>query len=191
MPNMMDREFFDWYWQLPPLGGKQNKSLEDTMNKITLIGHLGRDPEMRYTPTGQAVTSFSVATSYGQGDKKQTEWFNCSAWEKQAELCNQYLQKGSLVAIEGRDKARSYEGRDGWQASLDVAVSYVEFLGSSQGSAAKATNAPASSAEVRAEMEAHVSGGAGGAAPTWVPPWEEPEQPALQDMGGDIEQVAH
>ena len=112
------------------------------MHKITLIGHLGRDPEMRYTPTGQAVTSFSVATSYGQGDKKQTEWFNCSAWEKQAELCNQYLQKGSLVAIEGRDKARSYEGRDGgWQASLDVTVSYVEFLGSSQGSAANDTNA--------------------------------------------------
>ena len=122
MPHMMDREFFDWYWQLPPLGGKQNKSLEDTMNKITLIGHLGRDPEMRYTPTGQAVTSFSVATSYGQGDKKQTEWFNSSAQEKSADLCNEYLRKGSEVYIEGRVKARCYEGRDGWQASLDVTV---------------------------------------------------------------------
>ena len=80
------------------------------MNKVTLIGHLGRDPEMRYTPTGQAVTSFSVASSYSQGDKKETQWFNCSAWEKQAELCNQYLQKGSQVYIEGRIKSRAYEG---------------------------------------------------------------------------------
>jgi single-strand DNA-binding protein len=115
------------------------------MHKITLIGHLGRDPEMRYTPTGQAVTSFSVASSYGQGDKKQTEWFNVSAWEKQAELCNQYLQKGSEVYIEGRIKARCYEGRDGWQASLDVTVTNVQFLGSAQRSdtsETKATNAP-------------------------------------------------
>ena len=50
------------------------------MNKVILIGNVGRDPEMRYTPQGQAVTSFSVATSYGKGDDKATEWFNCSAW---------------------------------------------------------------------------------------------------------------
>ena len=131
MPHMMDREFFDWYWQLPPLGGKNNKSLEDTMNKITLIGHLGRDPEMRYTPTGQAVTSFSVATSYGQGDKKQTEWFNVSAWEKQAELCNQYLQKGSQVYIEGRIKSREYEVDGKTRFSLDVSVNQVNSWGRS------------------------------------------------------------
>jgi single-strand DNA-binding protein len=103
------------------------------MNKVTLIGHLGRDPEMRYTSTGQAVTSFSVATSYGQGDKKETQWFNCSAWEKQAGLCNQYLQKGSQVYIEGRIRSRAYEG---WtvrpDSPLDVSVNQVEFLGSSK-----------------------------------------------------------
>jgi len=102
------------------------------MNKVTLIGHLGRDPEMRYTPDGQAVTSFSVATSYGQGDKKQTEWFNCSAWEKQAELCNQYLQKGSQVYIEGRIKSREYEVDGKTRFSLDVSVNQVQFLGSSK-----------------------------------------------------------
>ena len=102
------------------------------MNKVTLIGHLGRDPEMRYTPAGQAVTSFSVATSYGQGDKKETQWFNCSAWEKQAELCNQYLQKGSQVYIEGRIKSREYEVDGKARFSLDVSVNQVEFLGSSK-----------------------------------------------------------
>ena len=102
------------------------------MNKITLIGHLGRDPEMRYTPQGQAVTSFSVATSYGKGDNKQTEWFACSAWEKQAELCNQYLQKGSQVYIEGRIKSREYEVDGKARFSMDVSVSQVEFLGSSK-----------------------------------------------------------
>ena len=115
------------------------------MNKLSLIGHLGRDPEMRYTPTGEALTSFSVATSYGQGDKRQTEWFNCSAWGKAADLCNEYLRKGSEVYIEGRVKARCYEGRDGWQASLDVAVTNVQFLGPAQRSDTsdtKATNAP-------------------------------------------------
>ena len=102
------------------------------MNKVCLIGHLGRDPEMRYTPAGQAVTSFSVATSYRQGDKKETQWFACSAWEKQSELCNQYLQKGSQVYIEGRIKSREYEVDGKIRFSLDVSVSQVQFLGSSQ-----------------------------------------------------------
>ena len=106
------------------------------MNKITLIGHLGRDPEMRYTPQGTSVTSFSVATSYGKGDSKQTEWFNCSAWEKQAELCNQYLQKGSQVYIEGRIKSREYEVDGKTRFSLDVSVSQVQFLDRSKSGAA-------------------------------------------------------
>ena len=100
------------------------------MNRITLIGHLGRDPEMRYLPDGQAVTSFSLATSYGKGDREKTTWFNCSAWDKQAELANEYLKKGQQVYVEGRVSLHEYEGRDGQQrASLDVAVTNIQFLG--------------------------------------------------------------
>src|SRR3972149_11971043 len=74
---------------------------------IIIVGNLGKDPEMRYTPSGQAVTSFSVATSRqytGQNGQKvkETIWFRVSAWGKQAETCNQYLRKGSKVLVEGR-----------------------------------------------------------------------------------------
>ena len=102
------------------------------MNKVILIGNVGRDPEMRYTPQGQAVTSFSVATSYGKGDDKQTEWFNCSAWGKQAELTNEYLRKGSRVYVEGRIRSKEYEVDGKARFSLDVSVNQVEFLGSSK-----------------------------------------------------------
>ena len=102
------------------------------MNKVILIGNVGRDPEMRYTPSGQAVTSFSVATSYGKGDDKATEWFNCSAWGKQAELTNEYLRKGSQVYVEGRIRSREYEVDGKPRFSLDVSVNQVQFLGSAR-----------------------------------------------------------
>ena len=105
------------------------------MNKITVIGHLGRDPEMRYTPNGQAVTSFSVAssrrytTSAGE-QKEETEWFNVSAWGKLGETCNQYLTKGQQVYVEGRMSSRTYEGRDGQtRVSIDIFLNDVQFLG--------------------------------------------------------------
>ncbi len=105
------------------------------MNKIIVIGHLGRDPEMRYTPNGQAVTSFSVAssrrytTSAGE-QKEETEWFNVSAWGKLGETCNQYLAKGRQVYVEGRLSSRSYEGRDGTtRFSNDISLTDVQFLG--------------------------------------------------------------
>ena len=89
-----------------------------TMNKMTIIGNLGRDPEMRYTPSGQAVTNFSVATNYkyngSDGEPRdETEWFRISAWGRLAETCNQYLSKGRKVYVEGRLRSRSYETRDG------------------------------------------------------------------------------
>ena len=104
------------------------------MNKIIVIGHLGRDPEMRYTPNGQAVTSFSVAssrryTTTGGEQREETEWFNVSAWGKLGETCNQYLTKGQQVYIEGRMSSRTYEGRDGTtRVSLDVFLNDVQFL---------------------------------------------------------------
>ena len=110
-------------------------------HKIMLIGNLGRDPEMRYTPSGQAVTSFSVAVdeSYTANDgqkMKRTIWVKVSAWGKQAETCNQYLHKGSKVLIEGRltpDQAtggpRIWNRQDGTPgASYEVTASTVRFL---------------------------------------------------------------
>ena len=89
-----------------------------TMNKMMVIGNLGGDPEMRYTPSGQAVTSFRVATNYkyttADGESRdETEWFTVSVWGRQAETCNQYLAKGRKVFVEGRLKSRTYETRDG------------------------------------------------------------------------------
>jgi len=109
------------------------------VNKITIIGHLGRDPEMRYMPEGQAVTTFSVASSRkyktAAGEQKEeTEWFNCSAWGKLAEICNQYLAKGKQVYIEGRLKTRTYQAQNGeTRFSIDVTCQEIQFLGGAQG----------------------------------------------------------
>lgn len=110
---------------------------------VILVGYLGRDPEMRYTPSGQAVTNFNVATNrqYTASDGtsvKETAWFRISVWGKQAESCSQYLRKGSKVLVEGRlnvDPAtggpRTYTRNDGSVgASLEVTASTVRFLSS-------------------------------------------------------------
>ena len=107
-----------------------------TMNKILIIGNLGSDPEMRYTPNGNPVTSFTVATnrryrtSAGE-NKEETEWFRISAWNRLAETSNQYLQRGSKVYVEGRLSSRTYVGNDGeTRVSLDVNASEVRFIDS-------------------------------------------------------------
>lgn len=88
------------------------------LNKVMIIGRLGRDPEMRYTPSGRPVTTFSVATSRtwntsDGGRKTDTEWFNVVAWGNLAEICKQHLAKGRLVYIEGRLQTRHWEDQDG------------------------------------------------------------------------------
>jgi len=116
---------------------------------IILAGNLGRDPEMRYTPTGAAVTSFSVATNRqwtnNNGETvKETIWFRVSVWGKMAETCNQYLKKGSKVLVEGRLTAdattggpRVWTGQDGNpRASFEVSAQTVRFL-SSRGEASE------------------------------------------------------
>lgn len=108
---------------------------------IIIVGNLGRDPEMRYLPSGQAVANFSLATSRqytGQNGEqvKETIWFRISTWGKQAETCNQYLKKGSKVLVEGRliaDNAtgspRTYARQDGTTAaSFEVNAQTVRFL---------------------------------------------------------------
>ncbi|RLC62133.1 MAG: single-stranded DNA-binding protein [Chloroflexi bacterium] len=111
-------------------------------HKIVLVGYLGRDPEMRYTPSGQPVTHFSVATNRRWTDQEgqqhdETTWWRVTAWGRQAEVCNQYLQKGRLVLVEGRirpDPAtggpRLWTGNDGVvRASFEVTAQAVKFLG--------------------------------------------------------------
>ncbi|GBD13334.1 Single-stranded DNA-binding protein [bacterium HR24] len=88
------------------------------LNKIMVIGNTGTDPEMRYTATGSAMTTFRIATNYTyttpEGDRREeTEWFSVVTWGRLAEQCNLYLQKGRRVYVEGRLRSRSWEGADG------------------------------------------------------------------------------
>jgi len=89
-----------------------------SLNKVMLIGNLGADPELRYTPSGAAVANFSIATreqwTSKEGEKQdKTEWHRIVAWRRLGEICGEYLHKGSLVYIEGRLQTRSWEDRDG------------------------------------------------------------------------------
>ena len=104
------------------------------LNLMIAIGRLGSDPTMRYTPNGHAVTSFSVATnrSYTNGDgekKAETEWINVVAWRQLAEICNQYLAKGRLVAVVGRLQTRTWEDDAGVKHSrTEVVAQTVRIL---------------------------------------------------------------
>ena len=126
--------------------------------KIIIAGNLGRDPEMRYTPSGQAVTNFSVATNrqYTASDGqlvKETTWFRISAWGRLAETCNQYLKRGSKVLIEGRLNAdpqsggpRVYTRQDGSSgASFEITADTVRFLSTRAEDESYQASAPASS----------------------------------------------
>src|SRR5919106_5588712 len=105
------------------------------MNRVIIIGNLGREPELRYTPAGQAVTSFSVASNHkyrtNSGEQREeAEWFNCQAWGKLAEITNAHLTKGQQVYIEGRLKSRTYQTQNGeTRFSNDVTVNEFQFLG--------------------------------------------------------------
>ena len=109
-----------------------------SFNKIIIVGYLGRDPELRYTPSGTPVCDFSVATTErkgrrdGGGDGEDTTtWFRVSMWGRQAEVANQYLQKGKQVYVEGRLSQREWTDRDGnKRTSLEVNGSDLQFIGS-------------------------------------------------------------
>ena len=96
-------------------------------NLQIILGHLGSDPEMRYTPQGMPVTSISVASNFSysrtDGQKvKETEWFTIQAWNKLAEVCNEWLKKGALVLVLGRTKTQNWTGEDGQKHSKKVVV---------------------------------------------------------------------
>lgn len=105
-----------------------------SMNRITIIGYLGRDPEMRYTAQGTPVTNFSIATTWVTTDsngerREETDWFRVSAWRQLGERCNQYLSRGSLAYVEGRLHTSTYEANDGTtRFTHEVTASDVRFL---------------------------------------------------------------
>ena len=117
-----------------------------SLNKVILIGNLGRDPEIRYMTTGEAVPNFSIATSENWNDRQsgqrveRTEWHNITMYRRLAEIAGQYLKKGSQVYIEGRIQSRKYTGKDGFErTSYDIIASEMKMLGTRN---APAGNAP-------------------------------------------------
>lgn len=129
-----------------------------SVNKAILIGHLGSDPELKYTPGGKAVATFSLATNErwtGQDGQKneKTTWHNIVVWGKQAETVKEYLRKGRQVYLEGRIDNRSYEKKDGSGKAYisEVVVQNFRFLGSrgdtGDGSPSAAEPPPASAPE--------------------------------------------
>src|SRR5439155_17867674 len=109
------------------------------LNKVLLIGNLGKDPEMKYTPQGKPMTTFTMAVSRRRqtpdGEwKDETEWFRIVAWQKLAEQCNEYLRKGSKVYIEGRLQTREWQGQDGQnRQTVEVVANEMMMLDSRQG----------------------------------------------------------
>ncbi|MDD4875572.1 MAG: single-stranded DNA-binding protein [Dehalococcoidales bacterium] len=105
-----------------------------SLNKVMIIGNLGSEPEMRFTPNGNPVVSFRVATNRvyttSEGERKQeTEWFTVVSWNKLAEQCNQFLTKGRLIYAEGRLRTRSWDGQDGQKHyRTEIIASRVTFL---------------------------------------------------------------
>ncbi|MCZ6904420.1 MAG: single-stranded DNA-binding protein [Acidobacteria bacterium] len=138
--------------------------MSGSINKVILIGRLGRDPEVKYTPSGQAVAKFSIATDETYKDRngeqqRRTEWHNIVAWRRLAEICGEYLVKGKLVYIEGRLRTRKWEDREGNKRSTtEIEAREMQMLSpkgegdrsesSSQQSESTPAPAPAPSPEI-------------------------------------------
>jgi len=101
-----------------------------SLNRIEIIGNIGSEPEMKYTPSAKPVISFSVACNSKFGDTERTEWFSVIAWNKLAETCNQYLTIGQQVFVEGRLQTRSWETDGVKHYKTEVIANRVIFLGS-------------------------------------------------------------
>lgn len=124
-----------------------------SVNKVMIIGRLGQDPEMKYTPSGAAVCNFSVATSENWTDKsgqkqERTEWHRIVVWGKLAELCNQYLAKGRQAYIEGKLQTRSWDDKDGNKRyTTEILANTVQFLGGQTSASNTNAGAPYSTNE--------------------------------------------
>ena len=131
------------------------------VNKVILIGNLGRDPEIRYTPGGQAVTNFTLATSESFNNREgkreeRTEWHRIVVWGKTAENCAQYLSKGRTVYVEGRLQTREWEGQDGAKKSrTEIICENMIML--DRGTGAPATASAGAPAKVASAAEAPIN----------------------------------
>lgn len=136
-----------------------------SVNKIIIIGNLGSEPEMRFTPNGNPVTSFRVATNWryttAQGERKEeTQWFTVVTWNRLAEQCNQFLTKGRLVYAEGRLRTRNWDGQDGQKHFRnEIIANKVTFL--DKQAVAPLPEEKAEAAEVAEVAEVAEEGGAG------------------------------
>jgi single-strand DNA-binding protein len=114
-----------------------------SLNKVLLIGNLGKDPEVRFTPSGRAVGRFPLATSEVWNDaegqrQERTEWHNVVVWGKQAETCGQYLAKGRQVFVEGSVRTRQYDDKEGNRRYMtEIIAQRVQFLGGGGGRGAE------------------------------------------------------
>jgi single-strand DNA-binding protein len=131
------------------------------MNKIMLIGNLGRDPEMSYTASGTAVTKFSLAVNRNvkspTGERQtETEWFNIVAWNQLAETCNTYLKKGHKLFVEGRLSQRKYTDKSGVErTAIDVVISDMEMLTPKGQAGSSSDNFPRDRDDVLGEIDEH------------------------------------
>src|SRR6516162_2280522 len=143
-----------------------------SVNRVILVGRLGRDPETRYTGSGQAVANFSVATDESYKDRngerqKRTEWHKIVVWGKQAEIAQQYLKKGSLVFIEGRIQSREWQDKEGQKrTSFEIVANNFRMLGG------------------RSEGAAAGAGGGGGGARAAEEDYGAPHSGGEEPMGG-------
>ena len=131
-----------------------------SVNRVILVGRLGRDPETRYTSSGQAVCNFTLATDETYKDRagerqKRTEWHRIVVWAKQAEIAQQYLHKGSLVYIEGRIQTRQWDDKEGQKrTSVEIVANRFHMLGSRSDAAAAGAGAGVSAASADADVQA-------------------------------------
>ncbi len=134
-----------------------------SVNKVILVGRLGRDPETRYTSGGQAVANFSLATDESYKDRngerqKRTEWHKIVVWGKQAEIAQQYLKKGSLVFIEGRIQSREWQDKEGQKrTTFEIVANNFRMLGGRSDGMAAGAGASAGAAAPRTEDFDHPS----------------------------------
>ncbi len=144
-----------------------------SVNKVILVGNLGRDPELRYIPSGQAVANFTLATNERWRDKEgnnqeRTEWHRIVVWGKSAENCAQFLQKGRSVYVEGRLQTREWEDKDGnKRQTTETIAQTVQFLGGRGGAGGESGGGPTG--------ESGSSGaGSGGGQASWPPSSDVP-----------------
>jgi single-strand DNA-binding protein len=144
-----------------------------SFNKITIVGNLGKDPELRYTPQGNAVCNFSVATNEKRRDKggdfqDVTTWFRITLWGKQAENASKYLTKGSPIYVEGRLRVEEWSDKDGkMRYTLDVQATDMQFIGSNRGD--DYSGSPNSYADEPSSSSASSTGGFSGPSDDDIP----------------------